>query len=895
MQFWTLSNFKWYLKYQLFLPGPPIVMEWDAEDPMLFRTTYGGTWHEVRFAWQYASSPDAASTVAVINGSNLLVSYLAFAQVPPPMCAFTLVLPAPILSVSFSSGLMLVTGAANSDKAFMALYTIAGKAEPTLRYILWSELFSSLRLLQLVSNSVVIGVCKSSSSNTDDIVEFVIGDRDGSQFIKEIFRTQAPGRIVAVTMGRSCVFFELKNGTVFSYKMPHADKSQIAPAIRQDFSYPCYEIAPAIFGDTELIVGLSSTNRLLLGKYQISDICTSFSLHPRFLIYSTLDSNLRIIPLYISFSPSDIGKLQQVWKDSSRAIERGASIVTVPYHPDSTLVILELPRGNLESVHPRALTIDSIRRLLNRKEYRTAMLLIRKHRIDPNFLCDNNFSAFLKDIDSIVDQISLQDHLSIFLSSLREENVATAMYQDPIQLLSGQVKPQKAIPNKVKTVCDALITVMRLKNYRKYANPIFTAYTSSTPPDLENGLMLIRQLYKEEANAKQILDPSADKVLEYALILVDVNKLFETALGLYDFDLVLMVAEKSQRDPKEYIPFLEELRQMPENYQRYTIDMHLKRYASALLHLSKCGDKYFDNCVKLTTEQKLYRQSLTIFAGNSERYNLFCELYGDYLTASGMPEQAAILYNNASKSTKAIACFLICGDWRSGLSVAHQAKYTKEQVDELVAKFVDYLENSMQYSEAAHVLELYTTDSHRILSCYLSSHSWGSALHCCEKYNIVSNVDKSPVKSAALDVYSEISEQINEKSAQLKRQCEKFEELEAMYNSQPKEPVAEAPQPQERGKRQRGVKKGKPPVTRTELELAASSISSLLDIESLRKEIVELLRCLVKIDCQEQAKSLQRAFTKYLEDLKSSIPSFSKYLRSPVNFVVPSDWAIEFL
>lgn len=95
-----------------------------------------------------------------------------------------------------------------------------------------SELFSSLRLLQLVSNSVVIGVCKSSSSNTDDIVEFVIGkyatsfklgntlgDRDGSQFIKEIFRTQAPGRIVAVTMGRSCVFFELKNGTVFTYKM----------------------------------------------------------------------------------------------------------------------------------------------------------------------------------------------------------------------------------------------------------------------------------------------------------------------------------------------------------------------------------------------------------------------------------------------------------------------------------------------------------------------------------------------------------------------------------------------------------------------------------------------------------------------------------------------------
>jgi elongator complex protein 1 len=31
---------------------------------------------------------------------------------------------------------------------------------------------------------------------------------------------------------------------------------------------------------------------------------------------------------------------------------------------------------------------------------------------------------------------------------------------------------------------------------------------------------------------------------------VDVNVLFDLALGTYDFDLVLMVAEKSQKDPK---------------------------------------------------------------------------------------------------------------------------------------------------------------------------------------------------------------------------------------------------------------------------------------------------------------------------------------------------------
>ena len=32
--------------------------------------------------------------------------------------------------------------------------------------------------------------------------------------------------------------------------------------------------------------------------------------------------------------------------------------------------------------------------------------------------------------------------------------------------------------------------------------------------------------------------------------MVDVNTLFDVALGTYDFEIVMMVAEKSQKDPK---------------------------------------------------------------------------------------------------------------------------------------------------------------------------------------------------------------------------------------------------------------------------------------------------------------------------------------------------------
>ena len=39
----------------------------------------------------------------------------------------------------------------------------------------------------------------------------------------------------------------------------------------------------------------------------------------------------------------------------------------------------------------------------------------------------------------------------------------------------------------------------------------------------------------------------AEDALKYLMFLVDVNELFDVALGLYDFELVLMVAEKSQK------------------------------------------------------------------------------------------------------------------------------------------------------------------------------------------------------------------------------------------------------------------------------------------------------------------------------------------------------------
>jgi len=139
---------------------------------------------------------------------------------------------------------------------------------------------------------------------------------------------------------------------------------------------------------------------------------------------------------------------------------------------------------------------------------------------------------------------------------------------------------------------------------------------------------------------------TAEKALKYLIFLVDVNKLYDIALGMYDFDLVMMVAQKSQKDPKEYIPFLTKLKSQEVNYQRYNIDMTLGRYDKALGHLSKAGANYFDECVELMKKYKLYSKALDIFSDNSTnndnpQMRVIMDAYGEYLFEERKLEEAA--------------------------------------------------------------------------------------------------------------------------------------------------------------------------------------------------------------------------------------------------------------
>lgn len=98
--------------------------------------------------------------------------------------------------------------------------------------------------------------------------------------------------------------------------------------------------------------------------------------------------------------------------------------------------------------------------------------------------------------------------------------------------------------------------------------------------------------------------------------------MFDVALGTYDFEIVLMVAEKSQKDPKEYLPFLNDLKKLEENYRKYKIDYYLKRYKNALQNIVKCGETHYEETLKLIDDNKLYTEGLKYFQPEHEMYKV---------------------------------------------------------------------------------------------------------------------------------------------------------------------------------------------------------------------------------------------------------------------------------
>ncbi|GMF52504.1 unnamed protein product [Phytophthora fragariaefolia] len=580
--------------------------------------------------------------------------------------------------------------------------------------------------------------------------------------------------------------------------------------------------------DGVLVIGLeSSSAKLYVNGELLASACSSFrySVLPSVLLFTTQGrkSQLRMTPL------NDLRRNSQHRISSgantdtitfeSRSIERGALLVATVGQRAS--VIVQMPRGNLECTSPRLLVLALAVQHIEKQEYVAALELCRRHRLDLNVLVDYNPQAFIKSLSRFFIQdflstkldIVTSDRLCLFITNLHSVDVWTTKYGpllEPFNATCNDSEVREASgaaygsEGKINVVCQGFMNAIQEVNGGVEGNeaalllPFVTSAVKQSPPRFDDALSKIQKLLCRNEQSSIESDDSrnraaATRAIKHLIMLTDVDSLYSEALGLYDLDLVRAIATHSQRDPKEYVPFLDRVAHLNnENMRKYTIDTHLKRHARALTHLAALiEDTSVNNqeeqsklkamALKLIEEGELYDQALKLFPLSSAKYSMsqsrraFClqimKQKGDFLEAEKKYEAAAYVYLSASEKEKARRAFIAANKWQISLALSARDQTPDQLRSEAYTIAQELLNRQQQDGSIDDILAVvriyveYCNDVDEAVALLVTHQQWAEALRIAYLHKRDDLVE-SDIETGVLQCSDDVLEELERKEKQ---------------------------------------------------------------------------------------------------------------------------------
>lgn len=133
----------------------------------------------------------------------------------------------------------------------------------------------------------------------------------------------------------------------------------------------------------------------------------------------------------------------------------------------------------------------------------------------------------------------------------------------------------------------------------------------------------------------------------------------------------MFVAGKSPKDPIEYVPFLNELKNVDANYMRFSVDKFSKRYESALEHLSMVEEK-FEECMKFIQDPELYLQGMRLLQSRPKEYKIVTEAYANFLASKKKYQEAGLMYTKSKNYQKALESYVQACNWQDAVVAANK-------------------------------------------------------------------------------------------------------------------------------------------------------------------------------------------------------------------------------
>lgn len=163
--------------------------------------------------------------------------------------------------------------------------------------------------------------------------------------------------------------------------------------------------------------GLSKRGHLYARSQLLAKNCTSFLVTHSHVIFTTNNHYLKFVHLAQGADSFEVPGDDPETDERCRSIERGARLVTAM--PTNMSVVLQMPRGNLETIFPRAMVLAEIRHQIEEGDYGKAFAYCRTQRVDMNILYDHRPGQFLAKVDVFLRQVKDVASIDLFLSSLK--------------------------------------------------------------------------------------------------------------------------------------------------------------------------------------------------------------------------------------------------------------------------------------------------------------------------------------------------------------------------------------------------------------------------------------------------------------------------------------------
>jgi len=577
----------------------------------------------------------------------------------------------------------------------------------------------------------------------------------------------------------SSALVQLSDGCLYEYFLQSGDVVSLIPISESELMFlePC----PIFSGlrsnnGKRILLGMSQRSRLYMGERLIQEAVSWFHLSPahRLLAFSTIGSRsqLYLIPIdaLLDFDPLSSLEDSSLEGYGCRDLERGSVLFSV--FPDRPEAIFLLPRGNIELLCPRGLLIPYVVRLLCEEKYAEAFSIMRRQKIDVNLLCDVNPLMFLKHggIEKFLEQVKSVDHINLFIAGLSNADVTATKYT----LMDWFGPKPKGFDSpfdfstKINQICSKMRSVMitahecgRLNSRRithgELLLPILSTYAKEEPPQLERALLLIQcgdDLLNHDTQKGKSFNDKLQSAITYLAFLSNYELLFDTALGIYDFEMAKAVARNSQLDPKQYLPLLKHYEELPKYRARFEVDLRLKRYDSALRHMaldheemSKKGiedDNFFTECLDFIEKYKLHRLAFELFVDDHTKKREVMLSLGRLMLSEGKYESALSIFLSTDpiEYTSVLKAARMGHDWQTYFTF-HKIMTTELcnerhlEVKDLalsIAKEISEatLDNQRSaYAEAARILLDYGDDTYNAIGFLISGELWLEARRLC--------------------------------------------------------------------------------------------------------------------------------------------------------------------